>query len=366
MKLSAVLVFSLLVLTVSLSAQSRRATVYSESAPTLEKKTSKNTPEPQTDDNAINPEDEVIRVETDLIMVPARITDRRGKAVSDLKRAEFKIFENGVEQPIAYFAVDSQPFTVALVLDMSYSSVFKLGEIQYAAYEFINQLKPEDKVMVVAFDEKPHVLCEPTNNRMALKLAIDSTRISSGTALYETLDLVLNEKLARVTGRKAVVLLSDGVDTTKGGLDAESILKSVAETEALVYPIQYDTYEDVQKSRKNAAEVAYDEDDRPYLVKRPKIKGEREEDYKAASEFLKTLSEQTGGDVFNVASTVNLASAFAQIAENLRRIYTLGYYPGADREVGIRYGIKVRVYRPNLIIKARGGYIFNQDRSLIK
>ena len=83
-------------------------------------------------------------------------------------------------------------------------------------------------------------------------------------------------------------------------------------------------------------------------------------------DFLKKLSEQTGGNVYKVADTVNLNSAFARIADDLRRIYTLGYYPSVEREVGVRYAIKVRVYRPNLVIRARSSYIFNQNRSLIK
>jgi Ca-activated chloride channel family protein len=365
MKIPALFVVFLLCLTVSLSAQSRRATGYSESPSTLEKKPDKNAPESQTETKQKD-DDETIRVETDLIIVPTRISDQSGKSIADLKRQEFKIYENGVEQEIAYFAAENQPITVALVLDMSYSTVFKLNEIQYAAYEFINQLKPEDKVMIVSFDEKPHVLCEATNNREALKLAIDATSVSSGTGLYKTLNLVLNEKLSQVSGRKAIVLLSDGVDTTSGKPTSSELLNSIAETDVMVYPIQYDTYEDVQKTRKNASEVRYDDNDRPYVVQRPKIKGERVEDYKTADEFLKTISEQTGGSVYKVSDTYNLSSAFARIADELRRVYALGYYPSTERKVGVRYAIKVRVYRPNLVIRARSSYIFNQNRSLIK
>ncbi len=353
-------------LTGILNAQSRRAKTYSESAPTLEKRSDKDKPETPSEINQTNSEDEVIRVETDLIIVPTRVTERNGKSVANIKKPEFKIFENGVEQEVAYFNVENQPITVALILDMSYSSVFKLPEIQYAAFEFINQLKPDDKVMVVSFDEKPHILCEATNNRTALKLAINSTSISSGTGLYKTLDLVLNKKLNQVSGRKAIVLLSDGVDTSSGKLSASDVLKSSVETDVLVYPIQYDTYEDVQKSRKGSAEVRYDENDRPYSVQRAKIKGERLEDYKAADQFLNQLSEQTGGSVYKVADTFNLNSAFAKIADDLRKIYALGYYPSSERKVGVRYAIKVRVYRPNLVVKARSGYIFNQNRNLIK
>ena len=368
MKSSAVWGLILLCFFGSLNAQSRRSQTYSESASTLEKKSSRLSPEPQleTTPTISNEDEEVIRVETDLIMVPTFIADRKGRSIGNIKKSEFKVYENGIEQEVAYFAVDNQPFTVALVLDTSYSSVFKISEIQYAAYEFINQLKPEDKVMVVSFDQKPHVLCEPTNNRTALKLAIESTSVGSGTGLYKTLNLILNEKLNRISGRKAIVLLSDGVDTSSGKLTAQDILESSSETDVLVYSIQYDTYDDVQKFNKQSAEIFYDENDRPRIVKRSKIKGERREDYKAADEFLNNISEQTGGTVYKVSTMLYLNSAFAQIADELRKIYILGYYPSVERKVDVRYAIKVRVYRPNLVIRARSGYIFNQNRSLIK
>ncbi len=145
---------------------------------------------------------DVERVSTDLVTIPVRISTRGGKPVADVRRNEFKIFENGLEQEIAYFSDSEQPFTVVLVLDMSYSSVFKLEDIQLAARIFVAKLREHDRVMVVAFDEKPHVLCEPTNDRRILRLAIDGAKIASGTALYDTLDLVLREKLSRISGRR--------------------------------------------------------------------------------------------------------------------------------------------------------------------
>jgi VWFA-related protein len=338
--------------------------IYSESPSTLGRKTDKNKESKEKEQTPTKSEDdEVIRVDTDLIIVPTRINDRTGKSIPNVKKQEVKIYENGTEQDLAYFSADDQPFTVALVLDMSYSSVLKLSEIQLAAFEFINQLKLEDQVIVVSFDKNPHVLCGPTNNRKALQLAIESTQIASGTGLYKTLDLVLNENLSRISGRKAVVLLSDGVDTSSKNYTASDVLKSSAETDVLVYPIQYNTYEDVQKTRSKSAEIVYDENDRPHVIQKSRIKGERLEDYKAAEEFLEKISDQTGGRVFKVDTAINLNSAFAQIAADLRKIYTLGYYPSVERKVGVRYAIKVRVYRPNLIIRARSSYILNQNQS---
>ena len=301
-------------------------------------------------------EEDVIRVETDLVTIPVRVTDKRGRPLADLRMDEFKIIENGVEKEIAYFSDLDQPFTVALVLDMSYSSVFKLADIQLAAKKFVAQLRPGDKVMVVSFAEKPIVLCEATSERKILNLAIEGSRIASGTGLYLTLDMVLNEKLARIPGRKAIVLLSDGVDTTSVFETADTVRKDILESDVLIYPIKYNTYDDVQKSRRNSAQILYDDNDRPYTVDARPVKGEREEDYAAAREFLKAAANDTGGRLYNVTSATNLDQAFANIANELRKIYSLGYYPNSELKRGTAVNIKVRIYRPDLIIQAKESY----------
>src|SRR5215470_7437053 len=192
-------------------AQSGRIAGYSESTSRYDDKT------PLVEKTAAKPakaEDEVVKVETDLVTVPVRITSKDGRPIPDVKREEFKIFENGVEQTIDYFLSEEQPFTVALMLDMSYSTVFKVTEIQDAAMAFVRQLRPQDKVMIVAFDGKAQVLCEASNDQKALRYAIEATKVGSGTSLYTAIDLVINDKFKKISGRKAVVILSDGVDTT--------------------------------------------------------------------------------------------------------------------------------------------------------
>lgn len=349
-----------------LDAQARRVSVYSESSSPSDKKEFKNPPRtvelPKPANKKETDDGDVILVDTDLVVIPTQIYSRDGKVVAGLKKEEFKVFEDDVEQEVAYFSGDEQPFTVALVLDMSYSSIFKLEEIQAAAFTFINQLRPEDKVMVISFDEKARVLCEPTNNRKVLRLAIEATKIQSGTSVYTALDLALNQKLNQVSGRKAVVLLSDAVDTSSQKLTAGDILENIGDSDVLIYPIQYDTYDDVQKTRKETAQVFYDDNDRPIVVEMPRKKGEREEDYKKANDFLNELANLTGGRVDKVSSTTNLNQAFARIANELRKIYSLGFYPGDKKKVGVRYGLKVRVYRPNLLVRARNSYVWTRNR----
>lgn len=350
-----------MILTVLLSgvaAQSGRTTGYSESKSTRITARSTSISEKENDaGKGEDASDEVVRVPTDLVTVPVRIIAENGKPIGNFKQNEFKVFENGVEQRIAYFSDDEQPFTVVLVLDMSYSSVFKLEDIQLAARIFVSKLRDHDRVIVVAFDEKPRVLCEATSDRRVLRMAIDGARIGSGTAVYDTLDIIARRKLAGVAGRRAIVLLSDGVDTSSVLATGKSVERYFAEEDVLVYPIRYDTYEDVQRSRKKDAEIRYDEDDRPYIVRLPPKKGERAQDYTVAEKFLEAISTKTGGRVYNVSSTTNLNDAFANIASELRKVYSLGYYPTEDRKSGAVYDIKVRVYRPNLKIIARGQYL---------
>lgn len=347
----------------SLDAQSGRVKIYSESAPFSKQEKNDYSLEQWKSEKTSKDEEDIIKVVTNLVVIPSQISDRRGKPVRDLQKEEFKIFENGIEQEIAYFNADEQPFTVALVLDMSYSSVFKLAEIQAAALAFINQLHANDKVLVVSFDEKVRILCEATDNRKALRLAIEGAKIASGTSLYAAMDLVLTEKMRRISGRKAVVLLSDNVDTSSTKQTFSGILQKTSESEVLIYPIQYDTYDDVQKSRKETAQIFYDENDRPYTIEKPREKGERAEDYRRAKEFAQQMAESSGGSVFRVSTPANLNNAFSRIAAELRQIYSIGYYPLEERKNGVHYAINVRVYRPDLTVRARNGYFWKPNQS---
>ena len=357
MRLVFAIAIFLLLLTSATSAQSGRVTGYSESGTTPLKGKPTASTLLTANANGQSGDPDVERVPTDLVTVPVRITGPNGKPVSDIRRNEFKIFENGIEQNIAYFSDEEQPFTVVLVLDMSYSSVLKLEDIQLAARIFVSKLRERDRVIVVSFDEKPHVLCEATNDRRILRMAIDGARIASGTALYDALEMVVSEKLASVSGRRAIVLLSDGVDTSSRRSNAALIQKAFGGEDIIVYPIRYDTFDDVQKNRRKDAEIRFDENDRAHTVMMPAKKGEREHDYTLAEKFLTTLSSQTGGRTYRVSSSTNLNEAFANIADELRRVYSLGYYPAEDRKSGATYDIKVRVYRPNLKITTRDRFL---------
>src|SRR5438874_6778101 len=190
-------------------------------------------------------EGDVVKVETTLISIPVSVMDRDGKYIPNLTKDDFHVWEDGVEQRVAYFASTEKPFTVALVIDTSASTRYKLEEIQDAAIAFVNQLRPDDRVMVVSFDDKIRVLAQATSDRSSLRNAILQIRIGSGTRLYDAIDQVINQYFNHVEGRKAIVLFTDGVDTTSKHATYESTVRDAEETDALIYPVEYDTSADM-------------------------------------------------------------------------------------------------------------------------
>ena len=327
------------------------------------------TPRTPANDKVMPPDDgEIIKINTQLVSIPVRVMDKKGRFFGGLAKENFKILEDGVEQDIALFSNAHQPFTVALVLDMSYSTTFKIAEIQSAAISFIAQLRPEDKVMVISFDEEVHMLCEATSDRQEVYRAIKRTKIATGTSLYEAVALVMNNRLRSIEGRKAIILFTDGVDTTSRRESDYSNLRDAMELDALIYPIRYDTYADVQRMKNKGVILTQPPGGTgptiggiplpvPVITGGASSAGTTEEDYRRAEEYLNNLALRTGGRTYLASSIGGLGDAFAKIASELREFYSLGYYPKDDRIVGKTTSIKVHVDQPGLVIRTREGYI---------
>ena len=324
---------------------------------------------PSTNDKPVPADDgDIIKVNTQLVSIPVRVMDKKGRFFGGLAKGNFKILEDGVEQDIALFSNEHQPFTVALVLDMSYSTTFKIAEIQSAAISFITQLRPEDKVMVISFDEEVHVLCEATSDRQEIYRTIKRTKIATGTSLYEAVGLVMNDRLRRIEGRKAIILFTDGVDTTSRRESDYSNLSDAMELDALIYPIRYDTYADVQRMKNKSVILTQPRGGTgptiggvslpvPVVTGGGSSVGTTEEEYRRAEEYLNNLALRTGGRTYLASSIGGLGDAFAKIASELREFYSLGYYPKDDRIVGKTTSIKVHVDQPGLVVRTREGYI---------
>jgi len=335
----------------------------------------RNTPTQQTPEEVIGGDDDVIRVETNLVTMPVSVLDRDGRFISGLQQRDFQIFENGTPQKVEYFQSVEQPFTVILLLDVSPSTQFRMDEIQNAAMAFVDNLRPADRVMVMSFDEYIHVLSPITNNRYELKNAIRQAEFGDGTSLYDAVDDVIRRRLSGIQGRKAVVLFTDGVDTTSSRATIESTTAAAEELDALFYPIRFDTSTDVsgggtgmpgpprQNRRVTMGDIlgAILTGGNVQVGSGSPGGGTRAE-YERGRQYLLTLAQKTGGREFEADSIYNLQAAFTGIAEELRRQYTLGYYPDKVGTMGERRQIKIRVNRPNVVVRAKTSYIVGDSR----
>ena len=326
-------------------------------------------------------DDEVVRIETNLVTMPVSVLDREGRFVSGLRQQDFRIFENGAEQKIGLFQTVEQPFTVILMLDVSPSTQWQIEDIQNAAITFIDQLRPEDKVEVVAFDERVQILSRPTNDRYVLQRAIRRANFGDGTSLYEAVDHVLNRELSQIQGRKAVVLFTDGVDTTSRRADYQSTISEAEESEALIYPIRFDTSRDMigggypgggggyppmgRSGRITIADILAGVINGGQLppVSYPGRRGagNTRGEYETGKRYLETLAQNSGGRKFEADSLTNLDTAFSGIAEELRRQYSVGYYPDKPGQPGERRQITIRVNRPGLVVRAKNSYVVGQN-----
>lgn len=300
------------------------------------------TPEPEVEVE----DNDIVRVSTDLITVPAEVMDRTGRYIGNLQKDHFRIFENGVEQELAYFASVEQPFTVALLLDVSGSTHSQLQAIRIAANVFIKGLRPNDRLLLVSFDGKINVLTEAVTLAELRKKKLRLDAVNDGTLLYETIDFVLNHRLAAIQGRKALVLLTDGVDGgSRKGLSKKNI-RDAEEANATIYTVRYDTLPQLPQ--------------RLSQIANPKARAHVEErmrkEYLVAANYLQSLTDKTGGRLYNADSLEEVPQMFRTITEELGRQYSLGYYPKGHANPGEKRDIRVRLRLPNLVVKARESY----------
>jgi Ca-activated chloride channel family protein len=359
---------------------------------------------PSTSSKDASPEEvgegDIVRVDTTLVSIPVSVMDRDGKYIPDLRKEDFHVWEDGVEQRVAYFASTEKPFTVALLIDTSGSTRFKLDEIQNAAISFVEQLRADDRVMVVSFSDKIRVLSQPTSDRYALRNAIRQTEPGSGTRLYDAVDQVINEQFNRIEGRKAIVLFTDGVDTTSKHASYESTVRDAEELDALIYPVEYDTQTDMGvwgPGRSGGGSGGGGQSSGNVIIdilgailgggnsggNYPQGgggggrggrgrrgggggggswpgsggSGTSTGEYERADQYLHDLARVSGARLYN-AEQQNLDYAFRSVAEELRRQYSLGYYPKNSPSPGERRNIKVRVNRTELVVRTRDSYVF--------
>jgi len=289
-------------------------------------------------------EGSVVRVSTSLISVPAVVMDRNGRYIANLRKEDFRIYEDGVEQSVAYFASVERPFTVALMLDVSGSTQSQLSQIREAANTFVSRLRANDRLMAIAFDGQIHVLTEAEDVSTIRRSKLHIPAVTDGTVLYDAVDLAL-KRMAQIPGRKAIVLMTDGVDQNSAAT-LKQTLGGIAEQDVLFYTVRYNTLPQLpQRLSQIKNEKA-----------RRKVQARLMKGYAVSEPYLRALAAKTGGRFYRADDLRDLGPAFEAITSELGVQYSLGYYPKPNSAAGAERGIKVRVRYPNLVVRARDSY----------
>ncbi len=196
--------------------------------------------------------------------------------------------------------------------------------------------------MVVSFDEKTTCDCDFTSDRALLRAAILRERQGKMTRLYDAIDNVLREKLDPIQGRKAIILFTDGVDNGSVDADDSSTLTQIEKSDVIVYAIQYDTRKDIPPDR--------------FAVPPPPGYPTFNDLYGYAVRYLRNLTSHSGGMLYRAETSSSLQQAFARVAQELARQYTLSYYPANQKHDGSYRRLRVTVDRHGVTVRARPGY----------
>jgi VWFA-related protein len=268
---------------------------------------------------AAGPAQFTIKVGVDLVDVNFSVTDRRGRMVPNLTAADFAVEEDGEAQEVVRFSRESElPLTLAILIDISPSvePVFA-EEIRTAAAFVESTLRPKDIALVITFDQDVTLMQDFTDSTSRLTSVINSLkRIQPGTSLFDAVYLAASEKLAREIGRKTLILISDGEDTTSK-VDFGKALIAVHRSNSVVYSISNDG---------------------------------------RASGTMRRLSEETGGTVFTARRGADFKRIFDQIALELRSQYSISYHSNNPKKDGGFRQIRIIPRTSGLDVRARRGY----------
>jgi Ca-activated chloride channel family protein len=272
---------------------------------------------------------------TELVGLTITVHDGNNRLVAGLDEEDFQVFEDNVRQDISNFSRQPQPTALSIVIDTSVSMEPRLGVAQSAAVGFVRRLGANDLAQVLSFDSTTRILIEFTQDKDALERAIRRTEASGSTSLYNALYTSLRAltQIRQERGpdirRQAIVLLSDGQDTTSV-IPYEDVLDLAKRSEVVIYAIA--------------------------LQDKPDGTGRNESAWKENQYVLGQLTASTGGRAFSVTDPTALPAIYAQIADELSNQYTIGYASKSTRRDGAWRRIVVRVTRPNMTARTKAGY----------
>jgi Ca-activated chloride channel homolog len=267
---------------------------------------------------------EIVSVESALVVLNAKITDRSGRHVPGLTKSLFSIFEDGTKQEIKFFQAEETPFAAIILLDTSGSMGQNISLARAAAIRFLDGIRQSDAVAIYRFDSKVKLVQEFSNSRDVSENIFD-LKSEGMTVLNDAVFLAATELANRPEKRKAIIVLSDGADTMSGR-SADRALKAALLANAVIYTV------DMAPAAQRSAAALNNRS------------------------VLKSFAEKSGGTFVASPGGVALRDAFASVVEELGVQYTIGYQPSNDTKDGKWRTVELRVARPNLLVRTRQGY----------
>jgi VWFA-related protein len=302
----------------------------------------------------------VVTVESNLVILNVGVADRKGQAVTNLSQSEFAVYEDGVRQSLVSFEPSQAPFSLVLLLDMSGSTINFRPTLKQSALRFIDALGPEDRVEVVAFNDKVQTLQHFTSDRRKIAFAIEESKGRGNTNLYQALRHSLAELSKEGKRRKAVVVLSDGLDTEERKLDGEHTAQARTGEEAVaaVKPEESAALRSVLDTADRLGVTIYplalpSADPKTLLPLTP----QQSAIYAAARVRMQSLADRTGGRLHEIRRLEDMGRLYAEVAAEMRTLYSLAYQStNARARDGKWRAITVEVSRADAIARSRPGY----------
>jgi len=305
-------------------------------------------------------DDDVVRTSISLVQLNVGVVDKDGRAITSLTRNDFAVFEDGVRQSISQFEPTNAPFSLVLLLDVSGSTINFRPQLKLATQRFLDALAPEDRVAVIQFNAKVKKLINFSTDRNRTAYAIGNADGAGETHLYNALNYALKELEKEGKRRKAIVVLTDGLDTEMRNVDRAIVAKAQTDDEALtaIKPEASGPLTSILNAADRQGVTIFplalpSGDPKRLPLPGPDITGI----YAAARIRLQSLANRTGGRLTEINRLDQMAKLYAEVAADLRALYTVAYQAPPDRpRDGKWHDIRVEVTHPELIARTRPGY----------
>ncbi len=303
-------------------------------------------------------DDEIIKIDSSIVRLNVGVVNGKGQPITNLSRENFTVYEDGVKQNISRFEPTVTPFSVVIILDMSGSTLGFRETIRQSAFRFVDALAPEDRVAVVEFYDKVNLRNDFTTDRKKIGNSIITANGRGKTQLYKALDFALQRLSGEGKRRKAVIVLTDGVDTDVRDNDRKYLEKiKESDISSAIKPEQSDILSRVL-SKSDAQGVTI------YPLALPTGDPFKLADptpmqiamFSAARSRLQILADRTGGTLNAINRLEEMGKLYAAVAADLRALYTVEYQPTNSKRDGKWREIKIETTSSELISKTRQGY----------